>query len=47
LPTERISIEEFIRLLVDAFDVKPKKGSEWEKILKEAENRFKEYRTWG
>ena len=47
LPTGRISIEEFVRLLVDAFDVKPKKGREWKTILGTAQERFKEFRTWG
>ena len=31
IPTGRISIEEFIWLLVHGFDVKPKKEKEWEK----------------
>lgn len=46
LPTGRISIEQFVRLLVDDFDVKPRKGCNWQAVLSEAEERFRSYRTW-
>jgi hypothetical protein len=47
IPTGRISIEEFIWLLVHGFDVKPKKEKEWEKILLDSQKRFKAFRMWG
>ncbi|MEO7859080.1 MAG: hypothetical protein ABIU05_01350 [Nitrospirales bacterium] len=46
LPTGRISIEQFAWLLIDAFEVKPRKGCDWKSILKETEGKFKQYRTW-
>lgn len=46
LPTGRVSIEQFVRLLIDDFDVKPKKGCDWKVVLKETEDKFKSYRTW-
>jgi hypothetical protein len=46
LPTGRISIEQFVWLLIDGFEVKPKRGCNWKVILEETEERFRQFRTW-
>jgi hypothetical protein len=44
-PTARISLEEFVRLLIEDFDVRPRR-SHWKKILVQTQATFERYRTW-
>ena len=44
LPSGRISMEEFIRLLITEYGVKPTR--DWESALIDTQKRFEKYRTW-
>ena len=48
IPTERISIEFVIRLLVQDFGDRPlpDKRRAWEMIVEQTEAQFKQYRSW-
>lgn len=45
LPTGRVAFEEVIRFLFCELDVVPERD-DWEKVIGETEQRFKEFRTW-
>jgi hypothetical protein len=46
LPTGRVSMEEFIKLLIEAFNAPPKKTG-WEAILQKTGSTFSKYASWG
>jgi hypothetical protein len=45
LPTERISIEQIVRLLIEEFEVIPKRG-DWRRILENGQKQFEATRSW-
>lgn len=45
LPTERISIEHVIRLLIEEFEVIPKRD-DWRQALETGQTQFEETRSW-
>src|SRR5262249_44516691 len=46
-PTSRISLEDFIMMLVRYYDVRPRlKYSEWSAILEKNRSAFEKYATW-
>lgn len=45
IPTGRVAIEEFVRLLIECFNVPPRK-SNWEDELKETKQKFDEFKNW-
>jgi hypothetical protein len=44
-PTGRVSVEEFLRLAIHAFDVKPRR-SDWRAVLQRTQAAFSKWRTW-
>jgi hypothetical protein len=45
LPTGRIAVEEFLRLLIETFAVRPRRV-DWNRILRETQAEFEKWRTW-
>lgn len=45
IPTERISIEHVIRMLIEELDVRPVR-SDWERVLMSGQRDFEERRSW-
>ncbi len=45
LPTGRVSMEDFVKLLIEAFNAKPRKG--WRTILEKTGGAFLKYASWG
>lgn len=45
IPTGRVALEEFIRLLIECFSVPPRKEN-WENELQETKQKFDEYKNW-
>jgi hypothetical protein len=46
LPTGRVALEQFLRLLVESFHVEPLRD-DWAEVLTKAQLIFETYRTWG
>ena len=45
LPTGRIAVEQFLRLLIAEFDVTPLR-SDWDQVLAQTQQAFEDWRTW-
>jgi hypothetical protein len=45
LPTGRVSMEDFIQLLIEVFDAKPRR--DWKEVLRTTAERFRRYASWG
>lgn len=45
IPTGRVALEEFIRLLIECFSVPPRKES-WKSELQQTRQKFDEYKNW-
>jgi hypothetical protein len=45
IPTGRVAFEEVVRLLITELRVEPNRD-DWREILRDSEDRFREYRTW-
>lgn len=44
-PTGRVSVEEFVRLVIEAFDVKTRRR-DWRAVLQQTQAAFSKWRTW-
>ena len=44
-PTGRVSVEEFLRLVIDAFEVKVRRR-DWPAVLQQTQAAFSKWRTW-
>ena len=45
LPTGRVALEDFLWLVIEAFNVKPRR-TDWETVLYRARQKFAQWRTW-
>jgi hypothetical protein len=45
-PTERVSVEEFLGLVIEAFDVRTRRR-DWRAVLQQTQAAFSKWRTWG
>lgn len=45
LPTGRVAMEDFIRLLIEVFDANPRR--DWKEVLKAGADRFRQFASWG
>jgi hypothetical protein len=45
IPTGRVALEEFLRLLIECFGVPPRK-SDWRQVLRGTKEDFDRYRNW-
>jgi hypothetical protein len=45
LPTGRVSLEDFIKLLIEVFEIRPKR--DWMTVLAETGGKFWRYASWG
>jgi hypothetical protein len=45
LPTGRVSVEEFLRLVIDSFDVRARRR-DWCAVLQQTQAAFSKWRTW-
>ena len=46
LPTGRVSMEDFLQLLIEVFNAQPKKSG-WEAVLQKTSGAFWKYASWG
>jgi crotonobetainyl-CoA:carnitine CoA-transferase CaiB-like acyl-CoA transferase len=44
-PTGRVSVEEFLRLVIETFDVKTRR-KDWQTVLQQTQAAFARWRTW-
>jgi hypothetical protein len=44
-PTGRVSVEEFLRLVIEAFDVRTRRR-DWRAVLQQTQAAFSKWRTW-
>lgn len=46
-PTSRVCVEDFVRLLIEGYDIKPRcNRSEWSRILRKNKTAFHNHATW-
>jgi hypothetical protein len=45
IPSPRVSIEEFIRLMIEDLGVQPR-ADDWDSRLRKTHNAFAKYKTW-
>lgn len=45
IPTGRVTLEDFIRLLIEVFQAPPRRD-DWREVLKRTEGRFNMYKSW-